>query len=116
MIASLLKLLGLTTALYYALPPPRSEAQECHNYSIPERFSGPPKFPVDIHYLPSDIINDLHGGYYSCHSNQPVCACSMVEANTCRVYIRSDLSDRQKDWTVAHELAHCNGWPADHPR
>lgn len=33
----------------------------------------------------------------------------------CQVFINSDLPENIRQSVFRHELAHCNGWPADHP-
>lgn len=43
--------------------------------------------------------------------------CAFITAmNECYIYIRSDIGLSHLFWYVYHhELAHCNGWPSDHP-
>jgi len=46
-------------------------------------------------------------------------ACSMHNATRCEVYIVNDRGLKALGMnyalTLRHELAHCNGWPGDHP-
>lgn len=44
--------------------------------------------------------------------------CSLIYPladGACDIYVSSDLPERSRRIVELHELAHCNGWPADHP-
>ena len=56
---------------------------------------------------------DLAGQWQHC---QPYggWACAFVIYGVCHIYVIAEHSgDRD---LMRHEIAHCNGWPADHPR
>jgi len=42
--------------------------------------------------------------------------CAYPEMSTCIIYIRADLTPEQRQKTLRHEKAHCNGWHKSHPR
>lgn len=46
----------------------------------------------------------------------PVFGCSLWASGACVIIVPNDQGDRIKREAVAHEEAHCNGWPANHPR
>lgn len=39
-------------------------------------------------------------------------ACAKVIGGVCHIWV---LKDKLTPALLRHELAHCNGWPADHP-
>lgn len=45
--------------------------------------------------------------------------CAKPRGNTCTIILREDAFIRSLGWTTAivlrHEMAHCNGWPSNHP-
>jgi hypothetical protein len=41
--------------------------------------------------------------------------CATVYPHQCSVWIAEDLPKPFRDAVERHELAHCHGWPADHP-
>jgi hypothetical protein len=42
--------------------------------------------------------------------------CAFVDGDYyCDVYISSDLPEPMRTYVREHEMAHCRGWPADHP-
>lgn len=45
-----------------------------------------------------------------------VFACALIGPGRCMIVIWNDLPDATKQTLIRHERAHCNGWPAHHPR
>ena len=41
--------------------------------------------------------------------------CSLVSPTECFIYIAEEIPGPFRRAITQHELAHCNGWPADHP-
>lgn len=45
--------------------------------------------------------------------------CSLLRQGKCRIVLLDDKLIRAANWNTGlilrHEMAHCNGWPADHP-
>lgn len=45
--------------------------------------------------------------------------CAFPSANSCRIILIDEYYIAARGWTkelmMRHELAHCNGWPGDHP-
>jgi hypothetical protein len=42
--------------------------------------------------------------------------CAQITMRPCVVIIADGLPERVRNAMLAHEVAHCNGWPASHPR
>lgn len=42
--------------------------------------------------------------------------CALLEPGRCTVYLAKRTRRAPLDAIMAHEIAHCNGWPADHPQ
>lgn len=45
-----------------------------------------------------------------------VIACSKLFRGICYIYVSPLLADEYVPMAIVHERAHCNGWPASHPR
>ena len=43
-------------------------------------------------------------------------ACTFVAPTRCTIYVSQDLPKKFRKAVERHELAHCRGWPADHPQ
>src|SRR6266436_5192659 len=82
----------------------------------PAQYDHPPKIPVIEHVLTSDRVDR------ACQANHALgpdgraappgyrfYGCSHVTAKSCEVWRIDDATVRR------HEIAHCAGWPADHP-
>lgn len=79
----------------------------------PARFDHPYDGPVELQYLPkADIRRE-------CGQDKFTSGCAWVEGGTCHVLIAlytPKVSVARRPVLVRHEIAHCNGWPGDHPR
>jgi hypothetical protein len=42
--------------------------------------------------------------------------CAELDGDTCTVYLAKRTRRAPLDAILRHEIAHCNGWPADHPQ
>ena len=73
----------------------------------------PLKAPVLLRDVPPAEVERLCPNF---GSGTPFNACAVLEHHTCYVFIRNDgiHEDFYAD-LVRHEMAHCRGWPADHP-
>ena len=60
------------------------------------------------------ICNSLGASHSSADAPEGV-ACAWVSDNTCFIILPDDEL-APVDIYRRHEVAHCNGWPADHPR
>jgi hypothetical protein len=82
----------------------------------PALYDHPPAIAVIEHVLPSDQVNA------TCHANHALgpdgrppppgyrfAGCAHIAVGKCVVWRTEDPTVRR------HELAHCNGWPVDHP-
>jgi len=69
------------------------------------------------------IVPDMISLQAACASNKPVpglmLACAWHDAKSCVIYMVEDRIMREHSWNTGlllrHEIAHCNGWPSDHP-
>lgn len=67
---------------------------------------------VRVHYLPrARVVDECY--YLTSKAGQIGCADKWPEA--CDIYVAEDLPGPFRDAVHLHELAHCHGWPADHP-
>lgn len=41
--------------------------------------------------------------------------CTMLVPHLCTIRVAKELPQEFRDAVVHHELAHCHGWPGDHP-
>ena len=114
--------------LWLALPllagaPASGFSQQVDQYRLvmpPARYtSGPYLYPVKIHRLPngrmlSVCVNVIptKGGYAA-----PELGCSKVGPVNCDIYLpqKRTIPKLLADHIVQHELAHCRGWPGNHP-
>jgi len=97
----------------------------------PPQYDHPPAIPVIERILsykqlwdvcdrtngPLDAIPVGSGGpgvLYGCSTIWQVIATGVLVK--CEIYLLSNLPDDVHERNRRHELAHCNGWPKDHPR
>jgi hypothetical protein len=64
-------------------------------------------------YVVRDI--DKHCAAFASDGRKAV-ACSGIVGAICFIFIEPGLAGRDYELVYRHEIAHCNGWPADHPR
>lgn len=77
----------------------------------PAIYDHEPTTPYEVRYRTAHLF-ELY-----CGTNHPkVGGCTRIAAGTCFVTIREELGQRDKGLVLAHERAHCNGWPSSHPR
>jgi hypothetical protein len=106
-----------------ALEPATASAQQVDHYRLvmpPARYaSGPYLYPVKLHRMPNDqrlgvCVNVVatRGGLAS-----PDLGCTKVGPVSCDVYLpkKRTIPKLLADHIVLHELAHCRGWPGNHP-
>jgi hypothetical protein len=83
-------------------------------YVPPHKYDHKPAMVVIEHVAPIVDVEKFcrsrsghrQNGFYR------ITGCQWFEGKTCHIVVPSDLYTKQ---TRRHELAHCNGWPADHP-
>jgi hypothetical protein len=56
---------------------------------------------------------DWWGAHLSCRPFLGSYACARVVGGTCHIFV---VAQKRSAALIAHEIAHCNGWPASHPR
>jgi hypothetical protein len=71
------------------------------------RYAG----PVIERVLPLGVAREV-----CAHMGAAADACSWVTHHTCYIVIPRDGPVSDLRAYVRHERAHCNGWPANHPR
>lgn len=91
--------------------------------NVPHYHTIPPA-EYDHHYNGDLTINVTDSAaameaWCTGHSGQTTMACTRMAGTRCIVLMRNDAFIKAFGWTsgliLRHELAHCNGWPADHP-
>lgn len=93
----------------------QSLAYDAAHYQIltpPARYAtGPTKYPVHLNYTAGKELRAV------CQMNSFVYACSTLnsQSSTCEIYLRDFYAPDLLALVMAHEMAHCRGWGADHP-
>ncbi len=83
--------------------------------SAPERFDRPYDGAVIV------MTVDRSNVWAECSDDgrhkvrKDAAGCAWVEDETCFVYLAGKTRRAPLDDILRHEIAHCNGWPADHP-
>lgn len=84
------------------IPPPETYA--------PLDYISPPaihfRAPDDLLRTCRHLIGSSDGYYYGC---------TQIWADRCDIFIDISLDPPIIAATLEHELAHCKGWPGDHP-
>lgn len=82
-------------------------------FDIPARYlDAPYTGELRMHVLPRKEIHEVcerltgKAAQFGCADVWPI---------ACDVYVANDMPGKLHDHVVKHELAHCRGWPADHP-
>jgi hypothetical protein len=73
----------------------------------------PPRGRTIIKRFPAAKVNSLCSKYLGGQAEGNGCA--LVMDGGCIVTINEDLPQSLYEIVLLHELAHCAGWPADHP-
>ena len=73
----------------------------------PPRFVHPYMGHLEVRYVPYEVANDI------CPFSQGArgWGCAIVRDGSCLVI----LVDGASEDVLRHEVAHCNGWPGEHP-
>lgn len=67
---------------------------------------------VELYEMPQAELKDMCS-FWAAKSEQ--LGCSFPQADPCQVYVNSDVPLLYRQRIIQHEVAHCMGWPADHP-
>lgn len=74
----------------------------------PSRFDGPYRGELHVVVVPlAQMAANCMGLAYACAFGGP---------GYCRIYLPKEASGAVLAALRRHEIAHCNGWPAHHPR
>jgi hypothetical protein len=77
----------------------------------PKRYDYPYRGQLSLYHVSPNIIGKYCDGDYN------VWACARVDSPTkCTVYISTSVKGKFYKQIYRHELAHCNGWPGNHPK
>jgi len=80
----------------------------------PARYDYEPTVPYEVRYYPEEFFPiKLPYGCGTSASN--IWGCAMPWATPCLIIIRAELTPVQREATLHHEWAHCNGWHKSHP-
>lgn len=110
--AGLIVLASATVALGDTVRLPDKDGSWWEGVIPPARYIGPYTGELRMHALPraeaQAICEQKTGkaGQFGCVDLWP---------RACDVYIVDDLPKALRAYIESHELAHCRGWPADHP-
>jgi hypothetical protein len=111
---------SIAIASLFVLAGTAAQAQSKFPIIPPPEFDVPYKGELTITVLPTQEEVGRR-----CNTNPPQarrlgCAASSAWRDKCEILIVADKVFKGLDYTKAeimrHELAHCNGWPGDHPR
>jgi hypothetical protein len=94
------------------IPIPPSAAHVAAQLEPPARYNHPYNGQVDERVMPEAQVRSV---CMAMGLDLLTVACSWQSAGTCHIVIPND-GQTSVDAYRRHEIAHCNGWPADHPR
>jgi hypothetical protein len=107
----LLIFLFLTSCVIIPIPVPPSPARISAELEPPAKYDHPYDGQVVERVMPED---DVRSACMSMGLDFFTAACSWRINSTCYVFLPND-GQAPVDIYRRHEIAHCNGWPADHP-
>jgi hypothetical protein len=82
----------------------------------PERFDHPYPGDVQINLMDSRFVGKECREWGAGKSPSDAVGCAWVaDDGTCVVVIAKRTKKAPIEAIIRHEIAHCNGWPADHP-
>ncbi len=78
----------------------------------PPQYDYPYQGEVVINYVlsPDEMNRRCYG------VGRQIIACAFTGDGHCTILIWSQVASEQRPTLIRHELAHCNGWPAHHPK
>jgi hypothetical protein len=94
------------------IPIPENSAHYAARIEPPARYDHPYAGPVVERVVPEVEVHSL---CMSMGSDAIGTACSWRSKGTCYIVLPSDARAPVATFR-RHEIAHCNGWPADHPQ
>jgi hypothetical protein len=111
----LLVLLFLTSCVI----PVANKAQYSTQLEPPAQYDHPYDGPVDERVMPVAEVHELCTSLGASHSSADASApggvaCAWVSDGTCYIILPDDEQAPVATYR-RHEIAHCNGWPANHP-
>lgn len=110
---------GRWIALLLFLAAQPAAAERAYDLGVirpPLRYNHMPTIPVVLFRPSPEKVAEICAQWIPA-GHDIVRGCAFITAlNTCHVFIRRDIGLSHLFWySWHHELAHCNGWPADHP-
>ena len=78
----------------------------------PAQYNHPYDGPVDERVMP---VAEVRALCTSVGASGPFVACAWVSAGVCHIVLPNDGKAPVSTYR-RHEIAHCNGWPANHPQ
>ena len=94
------------------IPIPENAAHYAARLEPPARYNHPYAGPVIERVVPEVEVRSL---CMSMGSDATGTACSWQSKGTCYIVLPSDARAPVETFR-RHEIAHCNGWPANHPQ
>jgi hypothetical protein len=94
------------------IPIPPSPAHVAAELEPPAKYNHPYSGQVDERVIPEAQVRSV---CMSMGLDLFAVACSWHSAGTCYIVLPNDGQAPVSTYR-RHEIAHCNGWPADHPR
>jgi hypothetical protein len=73
----------------------------------------PPLGPIVINKLRGDVLESVCSNFMGFEEGMGCMVWS--EGESCHVYVNRDMPELTRGIITYHEVAHCHGWPADHP-
>jgi hypothetical protein len=78
----------------------------------PTQYNHPYDGPVDERVM---LVAEVRALCRSVGASSPFVACAWVSDRVCHIVLPNDEQAPVSTYR-RHEIAHCNGWPANHPR
>lgn len=85
--------------------------------NAPDRFNHPYQGKLTIHRVDrSNVWRECsEGGRHYVRTDAAGCAFP-GDGSSCTIFLAKRTRRAPLDAILLHEIAHCNGWPADHPK
>ncbi len=78
----------------------------------PPQYDYPYKGQLVINYILSQ--EEINRRCYSV--SMATVGCAFLGEGHCTILIWRGVTEKRMEVLIRHEVAHCNGWPKDHPR
>jgi hypothetical protein len=108
---SIIKVVVIVVAAIVAFVMISSRIRYLAQLEPPAKYNHPYHGPVEERVMP---VAEVRALCTSVGASGPFVACAWVSDGVCHIVLPNDEPAPVSTYR-RHEIAHCNGWPADHP-